>query len=66
MRLTVDAHGVYVKDDIINPGDEQYFRAKHPDLVSEDDMAGEPAAPEAKAQAKPAKKPAKKRTKKAG
>ena len=57
MRLTADRHGTYIREDIIDPADEEYYRTNHPEMVSEDDMGGEPAMVEApKAKRKPATK----------
>ena len=52
MRLTADRHGTYIREDIIDPADEEYYRTNHPEMVSEDDMGGEPAVVKTKAKGK--------------
>ena len=46
MRLTAGTQGRSVREDIIDPDDEEHFRKEHPEMVSEDDMIGEPAVAE--------------------
>jgi len=62
MRLIAGEHEGYIKGDIIDPADEEHFRAEHPEMVSESDFSGAEAAAE-KAAVKPAKSKSKSKKK---